>query len=59
MSSMGEYSCLTPANTEDLSGKALVPPQEKRVHIQGIHNSGSEFSCKNMIHGYVVVFNLV
>lgn len=56
---MGEYSCLTPANIEDLSGKALVPPQEKRVHIQGMHNSGSEFSCKNMIHGYVVVFNLV
>lgn len=56
---MGGYSCLMLANIEDPSGKALVPPQENRIHIQGMHSSGSEFSCKNTIHGYTVVFNLV
>lgn len=57
MNSMGEYHCLMLANIEDPLGK--VPPRENRIHIQGMHSSGSEFSCKNIIHGYTVVFNLV
>lgn len=47
MSRMAEYSCLMLANLGDPSGKVLVPPQENRMHIQGIRSSGSEFFCKN------------
>lgn len=56
MSSMGEDSILMLAGIEGPPGKVLVPPQENGIHIQGMHSSGSEFSCKTMIPGYTVVF---